>query len=126
MANGNGNVGSSQGEDSGSSRSRSKENKRRSFFGGVARSESSFDGGDGGDGDWFTDAGNDTHGRGRGRTMTSESSGGMSVGTGTVNSGGGAVGLGSRVGSVRKRLSMLKLGKKNSKANVLVDSVAEE
>ncbi len=29
-------------------------------------------------------------------------------------------------GSVRKRLSMLKLGKKSSKASVLVDSVAEE
>ncbi|KAH8601842.1 hypothetical protein B0O99DRAFT_201756 [Bisporella sp. PMI_857] len=32
----------------------------------------------------------------------------------------------SRVGSVRKRFSMLKLGKKTSKASVLVDSVAEE
>jgi hypothetical protein len=34
--------------------------------------------------------------------------------------------IGSRVGSVRKRLSMLKLGKKPSKSGVLVDSVAEE
>jgi len=35
--------------------------------------------------------------------------------------------MGSRVGgSVRKRFSMLKLGKKSSKASVLVDSVAEE
>jgi hypothetical protein len=30
------------------------------------------------------------------------------------------------MGSVRKRLSMLKLGKKSSKASVLVDSVTEE
>ena len=34
--------------------------------------------------------------------------------------------VGSRVGSVRKRLSMLKLGKKSSKVSVLVSSVAEE
>lgn len=34
--------------------------------------------------------------------------------------------IGSRVGSVRKRLSMLKLGKKPSKSGVLVDRVAEE
>lgn len=35
--------------------------------------------------------------------------------------------VGSRVGgSVRKRLSLLKLGKKSSKASVLVDSVVEE
>lgn len=34
--------------------------------------------------------------------------------------------LGSRVGSVRKRLSMLKLGKKPSKSGGLVDRVAEE
>lgn len=40
-----------------------------------------------------------------------ESTGGVSVGT---------------MGSVRKRFSMLKLGKKSSKASVLVDSVAEE
>jgi dedicator of cytokinesis protein 3 len=36
------------------------------------------------------------------------------------------ISVGSRVGSVRKRLSMLKLGKKTSKASVMVDSVAEE
>jgi dedicator of cytokinesis protein 3 len=34
--------------------------------------------------------------------------------------------VGSRVGSVRKRLSRLTLGKKSSKASVLVGSVAEE
>ncbi|KAG0646128.1 hypothetical protein D0Z07_8145 [Hyphodiscus hymeniophilus] len=39
---------------------------------------------------------------------------------------GTATSVGSRVGSVRKRLSMLKLGKKSSKASVLVSSVAEE
>jgi dedicator of cytokinesis protein 3 len=43
----------------------------------------------------------------------------------------GSVGRGesastSAMGSVRKRFSMLKLGKKSSKASVLVDSVAEE
>ena len=37
-----------------------------------------------------------------------------------------ATSVGSRVGSVRKRLSMLRLGKKSSKASVLVSSVAEE
>lgn len=128
MVNGNGNAGNGKSEDSGSSRSRSKENKRRSFFGGGPKSESSFDGGDGGDGDWVTDAGTDTLGRGRGRAMTTESSGGLSTtsGPGTANSVGSGVGVVSRVGSVRKRLSMLKLGKKNSKANVLVDTVAEE
>lgn len=34
--------------------------------------------------------------------------------------------IGSRVGSVRKRLSMLKLGKKTSRSGVCVDRVAEE
>ncbi|KAH8811602.1 hypothetical protein F5884DRAFT_282104 [Xylogone sp. PMI_703] len=37
-----------------------------------------------------------------------------------------AVSAGSRVGSVRKRLSILKLGKKTSRPSVLVASVAEE
>lgn len=37
-----------------------------------------------------------------------------------------AIALGGRVGSVRRRLSMLKLGRKQSKASVLVDSVVEE
>ncbi|KAG4411743.1 hypothetical protein IFR04_015132, partial [Cadophora malorum] len=52
----------------------------------------------------------------------------------TAKSGGGAGSLslsrdgsvGSKVGSVRKRLSRLTLGKKSSKASVLVGSVAEE
>ncbi|RFU32855.1 hypothetical protein B7463_g3527, partial [Scytalidium lignicola] len=37
-----------------------------------------------------------------------------------------AISVGSRVGSVRKRLSILKLGKKTSRPSVLVASVAEE
>jgi len=53
------------------------------------------------------------------RPTTAKSSG---AGTST----GAASSVGSRVGSVRKRLSLLKLGKKTSKASVLVDSVAEE
>ena len=43
---------------------------------------------------------------------------------GSVEHGNGE--KGGAMGSVRKRLSMLKLGKKPSKASVLVDSVAEE
>ena len=53
------------------------------------------------------------------RPTTAKSSG-AGTGTGTASS------VGSRVGSVRKRLSLLKLGKKTSKASVLVDSVTEE
>jgi dedicator of cytokinesis protein 3 len=52
------------------------------------------------------------------------------VGNGTlkrVGTDGSTTGsIGSRVGSVRKRLSMLKLGKKPSKSGVLVGSVMEE
>lgn len=99
-----------QDNDSARSRSRSKENgSRRSFFGGGSRSEN----GDGGDGDWITDSGAGPESDG----MRKSDSVPRSDVTG---------GVGSKVGSVRKRLSMLKLGKKSSKASVLVDSVVEE
>lgn len=48
------------------------------------------------------------------------------VGTDTSARTGVSDSLGSRVGSVRKRLSLLKLGKKPSKSGVLVDRVTEE
>jgi dedicator of cytokinesis protein 3 len=48
------------------------------------------------------------------------------VGTDGTTRTAGSESLGSRVGSVRKRLSMLKLGKKPSKSGGLVDAVAEE
>lgn len=121
ITNGNAGLYSSEGDNhysrnTSSSRSHSKENsKRRSFFGGLGRERQSFDNGDGGDGDWVTDVGSET--RGRGRAMTAESA------TPTETSGTLSA---SKVGSVRKRLSMLKLGKKSSKASVTVNSVAEE
>lgn len=97
-------------------RERSKENNRRSFFGGSAANQRS-ENGDGGDGDWVTDSGIGQDGHGAAGIPARMSSIGKSDSGSTV---------GSRVGSVRKRLSMLKLGKKSSKASVLVDSVAEE
>jgi dedicator of cytokinesis protein 3 len=45
---------------------------------------------------------------------------------GSVGKAGSTEGGGGGLGSVRKRFSMLKLGKKSSKASVLVDSVTEE
>jgi hypothetical protein len=57
------------------------------------------------------------------RPTTAKSS---AAGTVTGTGSGTASSVGSRVGSVRKRLSMLKLGKKTSKASVLVGSVTEE
>jgi dedicator of cytokinesis protein 3 len=102
LANGTGNRG--QKDDSESSRSRSKEN-RGSFFSGSGKGES-----ENGDGeDWMTESG-----IGLGRRSSS------SQRPGTATS------VGSRVGSVRRRLSMLKLGKKSSKTSVQVSSVAEE
>jgi dedicator of cytokinesis protein 3 len=131
LVNGNGNRKSGRGRgnsEDGSERSRSKEN-RKSFFssGGVG-----------------------SIGRGRGRELSEQTewatesdfgavrrssseqrpktSGGKSGKSGKGEAGGlsreGSVG--SRVGSVRKRLSRLTLGKKSSKASVLVGSLAEE
>jgi dedicator of cytokinesis protein 3 len=105
-------------EDTSSTRSQGKEN-RRSFFSGPGRTGS--ENGDGGDGDWVTDSGfggtPEKQGAQQGMVRRSGSTGQRSD---------PAIAIGGRVGSVRKRLSMLKLGKKTSKANVLVDSVAEE
>jgi hypothetical protein len=57
------------------------------------------------------------------RPQTGKSNGNQSLSRdGSLGSAAGA----KAMGSVRKRLSMLKLGKKSSKASVLVDSVTEE
>jgi dedicator of cytokinesis protein 3 len=105
-------------DDTSSTRSQGKEN-RRSFFSGPGRAGS--ESGDGGDGDWVTDSGfggtPEKQGTQQGTIRRSGSTGQRSD---------PAIASGGRVGSVRKRLSMLKLGKKTSKASVLVDSVAEE
>lgn len=133
---------------SSSGRSQSKDrSKRRSWFGGASKDKDTHSAkGDvdaTADGDWVTDYGQDSIGRARGRTMASQesvatSSGGYAVkqpplerrDTSTSVSASvssKATGLGGSVsGSVRKRLSMLKLGKKTSKVSVVVDSVAEE
>ena len=114
--------------ESGDSGERSKES-RRSFFGGngvTGRGRGAVIESDLGekheDPEWITE-----------RTqsdLTSASGGGGKDGIGRRSSSSQrpetTTSVGSRVGSVRKRLSMLKLGKKTSKASVLVSSVAEE
>jgi dedicator of cytokinesis protein 3 len=116
----NGNANS---DDTSSIQSPSKEN-RRSFFGGNTRTSEN---GDGGDGDWVTDSGFDG-----GNDTTSSSLGQQDAGLGVIRRSNSlprsdaTVPSGGRIGSVRKRLSLLKLGKKASKASVVVDSVVEE
>jgi dedicator of cytokinesis protein 3 len=105
-------------EDTSSTRSQGKEN-RRSFFSGPRPTGS--ESGDGGDGDWVTDSGFEGTPEKQGAQQ-----GAMRRSGSTGQRSDPAIAMGGRVGSVRKRLSMLKLGKKNSKASVLVDSVAEE
>ena len=123
-ANGRGRGNTMESDDS---RERSKEN-RRSFFGGNgavtgrgrgAITELELDEKDE-DAGWVTQS-----------DLTSASGGGTGKdGLGRRSSSSQrpdtATSVGSRVGSVRKRLSLLKLGKKSSKASVLVGSVAEE
>jgi len=105
-------------DDMSSTRSHGIEN-RRSFFSGPGRTISES-GGDG-DGDWVTDSGfegtPEKQGAPQGTMRRSRSTGQRSD---------PAIAMSGRVGSVRKRLSMLKLGRKASKASVLVHSVAEE
>ena len=111
------------------SRERSKEN-RRSFFGGNGAStgggrgavmESELDEKDE-DAGWVTERSQSDF------TSVSGTPGKDPLGRRSSSSQrpDTATSVGSRVGSVRKRLSMLKLGKKSSKASVLVSSVAEE
>lgn len=118
--------GNNRGDDASSTRSHSKEN-RRSFFGGNRDRRNSVEAGDGGDGDWVTDSGfdgtPDKSSAGHGGMRRSGSSHRPNTESGQGEPG---TGMHSRVGSVRKRFSMLKLGKKNNKAAVMVDSVAEE
>lgn len=100
-------------DDTTSTRSASKET-RRSLFGNGIRTGSLSESGEG---DWVTDSGYEAtlEKVEAGARKRSESSG--------HGSDPNAIG---RVNSVRKRLSLLKLGKKASKASVLVDSVVEE
>lgn len=102
-------------DDASSTRSHSKENHRRSFFGVSKTQQSSIDG-DGGDGDWVTDSGADRNTSMMDRSLTNDSH----TRPDTASS------VGSKVGVVKRRLSMLKLGKKSSKASVMVDRVIEE
>jgi hypothetical protein len=112
----------------GSERSRSKEN-RKSFFGGggvgsIGRGRGRELGGDGGE--WVTESDFGTRrssSEARPKTGKSGKSGVDGKSEGGLTREGS---VGSRVGSVRKRLSRLTLGKKSSKASVLVASVAEE
>jgi len=130
------------------SKSGSKEN-RRSFFGGASalgsigrgRGRQTGRGEKDEESEWVTQSdlasqfngdvngnGGGYGGKGGGRRSSSSNR------PTTAKSGGGAGSLslsrdgsvGSKVGSVRKRLSRLTLGKKSSKASVLVGSVAEE
>lgn len=105
-------------DDTSSTRSQGKEN-RRSFFSGPGRAGS--ESGDGGDGDWVTDSGFEGTPERPGAEQASMRRSGS-----TGQRSNTAIAVAGRSSSVRKRLSMLKLGKKSSKASVLVHSVAEE
>lgn len=125
-----------------SNRSRSKEN-RKSFFGGS----STLSGSGRGRELYSENNGHATVNEEGGEWVTSSDLSHVQTGTVRSRSNGGSgwdgddgsrrssssqrpqettSSVGSRVGSVRKRFSMLKLGKKSSKASVLVSSVAEE
>ncbi|KAI9737235.1 MAG: hypothetical protein M1818_005767 [Claussenomyces sp. TS43310] len=106
-------------DDVSSTRSHGRGSSRRSFFG--MKSETSVevehgDGGDGVDGDWVTDSGAERNMTPFARSLTNDSRERPDT----------ASSVGSKMGNVRKRLSMLKLGKKSSKASGLVDSSIEE
>lgn len=107
QTNGNGHSHEQTSRDSSSTRSRSKDNTRKSFFGSTS-SRVDGDHGDGG-ADWVTESGGARRSSSSQRPDT-------------------AISVGSAVDSVRKRFSMLKLGKKTSKASVVnpVGSVVEE
>jgi dedicator of cytokinesis protein 3 len=128
--------GRGRGKSNASSKSRdlepSKENhNRRSFFSAAsanananahATSRGRFDEQEE-DGEWVTQsdltmASSGAGGNGKGVDSARRSSSSQRPDTATT--------VGSRVGSVRKRLSMLKLGKKSSKASVQVQPVVEE
>ncbi|KAK2627628.1 hypothetical protein QTJ16_003594 [Diplocarpon rosae] len=123
----------SQSNDSSSTRSRSKsqsrhrnEENRRSFFGSttglgsIGRVRGSALGQKEEESEWVTQSDLASVARrssSSNRPPTGKSGGGPTSRDGSV---------GSKVGSVRRRLSRLTLGKKASKASVLVGSVAEE
>jgi dedicator of cytokinesis protein 3 len=115
-----------------SNRSRSKEN-RKSFFSGSSVTNGTGRGRDrdntlervmnqalSEDGEWLTSSDLSAASKTRSR------SGGGDSRRSTSSQRPDTSSVGSKVGSVRKRLSLLKLGKKSSKANVLVSTVTEE
>jgi dedicator of cytokinesis protein 3 len=116
-----------------SNRSRSKEN-RKSFFGGSSvvtngtgrgRERDTYangmNNGVSEDGEWITSSDLTAS-----NTNTRSGSVGGESRRSTSSQRPDVSSVGSKVGSVRKRLSLLKLGKKSSKANVLVGTVTEE
>jgi dedicator of cytokinesis protein 3 len=132
--NGNGNRKSGRGRgnsEDGSERSRSKENRKSFFSGGGVGSIGRGRGRELSEqSEWVTesDFGTARRSLSEQRPKTSGGKSGKS-GRGERGEAGGLSregSVGSRVGSVRKRLSRLTLGKKTSKASVLVGSVAEE
>jgi hypothetical protein len=131
---GNGNRKSGRGRgnsEDGSERSRSKENRKSFFSGGGVGSIGRGRGRELSEHtEWVTesDLGTTRRSSSEQRPKTSGGKSGKS-GKGERGVAGGLSregSVGSRVGSVRKRLSRLTLGKKTSKASVLVGSVAEE
>jgi dedicator of cytokinesis protein 3 len=108
--------GQKKGSDAGSTHSgRSRKENRRSFFGGKLEGKSET--GDGGDGDWVTESG-DTRDMGLRR---SESQGSGGYGRPMT-----ATSVGSKVGSVKKRLSRLTLGRKGSRREFAAAGVIRE
>jgi hypothetical protein len=134
LVNGNGNRKSGRGRgdsEDGSERSRSKENRKSFFSGGGVGSIGRGRGRELSEHtEWVTesDLGTTRRSSSEQRPKTSGGKSGKS-GKGERGEAGGLSregSVGSRVGSVRKRLSRLTLGKKTSKASVLVGSVVEE
>lgn len=133
LVNGNGKKsgrGRGNSED-GSERSHSKEN-RNSFFGGagvgsLGRGRGREINSEQGNGEWITESDLGANRRSSSEVRPKTGKSGKSGIDGRSDGGLTREGsVGSRVGSVRKRLSRLTLGKKTSKASVLVSSVVEE
>ncbi|KAN0112194.1 hypothetical protein V8E51_005145 [Hyaloscypha variabilis] len=137
LVNGNGNRKSGRGRgdsEDGSERSRSKEN-RRSFFGGsggvgslgsIGRGRGREIKGEDEGSEWITQSDLSTARRSSSEVRPKTGKSGKSAGDLSKDGLSREGSVGSRVGSVRKRLSRLTLGKKASKPSVLVGSVAEE
>ena len=146
LVNGNNTRGRGTSNASASERERSKENNRRSFFGGntngagagagAGRGRADFDDKEEeGQSDWITSSDLSTSTPTIAKSSSSVKRGAKKASNPSSEKGDEmkrpdtATSVGSRVGSVRKRLSMLKMGglsKKSSKASGLVGSVTEE